>query len=167
MKSFKGINPESITDNPFVLIGSGWMLIAVGTEAAFNMMTASWGGLGILWEKKICYCVVRPTRYTYTFMEKSDLFTLSFLEEQYRDILTYCGTISGRDVNKAVEMGLTPVFDNGAIYFAEARMVLVCRKLYFHDITPDHFIDPSIDEFYPQKDYHRMYVGEIINCLEQ
>ncbi|OPY81234.1 MAG: Flavoredoxin [Syntrophorhabdus sp. PtaU1.Bin153] len=161
----KEISPEAITDNTFRLIGKDWMLVTAGTEASFNTMTAAWGGLGVLWDKKICFCVIRPTRYTYAFMEKSEGFTLSFFEEQYRDILTYCGTKSGKDVNKVAETGLTPVFDRGAIYFGGARLVIVCRKIYTQDIAPENFLDPELDKFYPKKDYHRMYVGEILRCL--
>jgi flavin reductase (DIM6/NTAB) family NADH-FMN oxidoreductase RutF len=167
MNRFKEKGPEEIRDNPFKLIGKDWMLITAGTKDAFNTMTGAWGGMGILWERKVSLCVVRPTRYTYEFMEASKVYTLSFLEEQYRDILTYCGTRSGRDVNKVADTGLTPVFDRHAVYFAEARLVLVCRKLYYQDILPDHILDPAIEEFYPLKDYHRMYVGEITACLER
>ena len=94
------ILPEAITDNPFKLIGKDWMLVAAGTEASFNTMTAAWGGLGILWEKKVCFCFIRPTRYTYAFMEKSEGFTLSFFEERYRDVLTYCGTNAKSALNR-------------------------------------------------------------------
>ncbi|NLW35057.1 MAG: flavin reductase family protein [Syntrophorhabdus aromaticivorans] len=161
------ISPEMITDNTFKLIGKDWMLVTAGSEAAFNTMTAAWGGLGVLWDKKICFCVIRPTRYTYAFMEKSEDFTLSFFEERYRDVLTYCGTKSGKDVDKVTQTGLTPVFDDDIIYFGEARLVMVCRKIYAQDIVPDNFIDPNIDKFYPKKDYHRMYVGEIRRCLSK
>lgn len=165
MHSLREIDPGQLTDNPFNMIGSDWMLITAGTKESFNMMTGAWGGMGVLWNKKICFCVIRPTRYTYEFIEKADFFTLSFLEEQYRDILTYCGTKSGRDVNKAAETGLTPVFDEAAVFFAEARIALVCKKVYFQDITPGNFLDKRIDEFYPMEDYHRFYFGEIIKCL--
>lgn len=161
------ISPEMITDNTFKLIGKDWMLVTAGSEAAFNTMTAAWGGLGVLWDKKICFCVIRPTRYTYAFMEKSEDFTLSFFEERYRDVLTYCGTKSGKDIDKVTQTGLTPVFDDDIIYFGEARLVMVCRKIYAQDIVPDNFIDPNIDKFYPKKDYHRMYVGEIRRCLSK
>ena len=164
---FKIISPEEVRDNPFTLVGKDWMLITAGSEDGFNTMTGAWGGMGILWGKQVCFCVIRPTRHTYGFMEKSGLFTLAFFEERYRDILTYCGSKSGRDVDKVTETGLTPVFSNGAVYFGEARLVLVCRKIYYQDIVPDHFLDPGIDGFYPLKDYHRMYVGEITACLER
>jgi flavin reductase (DIM6/NTAB) family NADH-FMN oxidoreductase RutF len=162
---FKTIKPEQLSDNPFKLIGKDWMLITGGAPDKFNTMTASWGGLGVLWERKVAFCFIRPTRYTYEFVERSENFTLSFFEERYRKAMTFIGTHSGRDTDKIKETGLTPVKENGLVYFNEARLVLACRKLYFQDISPDRFLDPAINEMYPQKDYHRMYVGEIVKCL--
>jgi len=162
---FQNIKPEQITDNAFKLIGTDWMLITAGTKEKFNTMTASWGGLGILWGKKIAFCVVRPQRYTYEFIESSKNFTLSFFNDEYREALNLCGKKSGRDIDKAVEAGITPIeLSQGAVSFEEARLVLECRKLYFQDIDPNHFIDLDLDKNYPNKDYHRMYVGEIVNC---
>lgn len=166
MKEFKEIKPEQIRDNAFSLIGSDWMLITSGTLESYNSMTASWGGFGVLWGKKICFCVIRPHRYTYSFMEKSNFFTLSFFDEEYRSVLNFCGTKSGRNVNKAKATGLTPIKGTlDDVYFAEARLVLECKKIYFQDIEPNNFIDATIDENYPKKDYHRMYIGEIIKCF--
>jgi flavin reductase (DIM6/NTAB) family NADH-FMN oxidoreductase RutF len=166
MKKFKETDPLSIKDNVFKLIDKDWMLIAAGKEKKFNMMTASWGGLGILWGKQVCFCFIRPTRYTYKFVEEEDFFTINFFGEEYRDVLNFCGTKSGKDVNKITGTRLTPVkSDSGSIYFAEARMVLECRKIYFQDIDPKHFLEKEIDKNYPGKDYHRMYIGEIVRCF--
>jgi flavin reductase (DIM6/NTAB) family NADH-FMN oxidoreductase RutF len=162
---FKEIKPELITDNPFKLIGSDWMLITAGIKESFNTMTGAWGGFGVMWAKNVAWCVIRPNRHTYKFIEESPFYTISFLEEQYRDILTYCGTKSGRDVNKVAETGLTPVFGENGIYFAEARLVLECKKIYFQDILANNFLSSEIEEYYPQKDYHRMYLGEIVKTL--
>ncbi|MEO5361748.1 MAG: flavin reductase family protein [Nitrospirota bacterium] len=162
---FVEVNPEDLPDNPFKVIGNQWMLVTAGTMKSFNTMTASWGGFGIMWAKKICTCVVRPTRHTYGFMEKSDMFTLSFFTKDYKKALLFCGTHSGRDTDKMAETGLTPIEDNGSIYFREARLVFLCRKIYYQDINPDHFIDPSIESNYQLNDYHRMYLGEIIKCI--
>lgn len=161
------ILPEQISDNPFKLIGRDWMLITAGSLASFNMMTASWGAVGELWGKRVAFCFVRPHRYTFQFMEQATHYTLSFFDEAYRPALDYCGSHSGRDVNKAQATGLTPaVGAEGAVYFAQARLVLVCRKLYAQDLAPDCFVDPQIGpRNYPQRDYHRMYVGEIVRCL--
>ena len=163
--TLKQIEPEDIQDNVFKLIGKDWMLITAGTPTGFNTMTASWGGMGMLWDKKVCFSVVRPTRYTYEFLEKDPTYTLSFFSTKYRDALTLCGTKSGRDVDKVRESGLTPVFDGDAVFFKEARLVLECRRIYFQDIIPSNLQDAGIERFYPEKDYHRMYVGQIVKCL--
>jgi flavin reductase (DIM6/NTAB) family NADH-FMN oxidoreductase RutF len=163
---FKEISVYDITDNPFKLIADDWMLITAGNLQKFNTMTASWGTLGELWNKKVAFCFVRPTRYTYEFMENADTFTLTFLDEKYREALDYCGSHSGRQVDKIAKTGLTPVeWDGKAVYFQQARLVLICKKIYAQEIDPKLFLDPAIDDNYPKKDYHRMYVGEIIRCL--
>lgn len=161
----KEIRPEEVKDNPFTLIGKDGMLVTAGEPASFNTMTASWGGLGVLWGKNVCFSVIRPVRYTYTFIERSDAYTLCFFEERYKDALTLCGTKSGRDTDKVAATGLTPALDDGPIYFREARLVFQCRKLYFQDLIPANFKDRALETFYPQKDYHRLYVGEITRCL--
>ncbi len=160
------LRPEQMTDNPFVRIGSDWMLITAGTLAAYNTMTASWGGWGVLWDKNVCFCFVRPTRYTFEFMEKQERFTLSFFDETHRKALAFCGANSGRAVNKAEKTGLHPVAtESGAVYFQEANLVIECRKIYYQDLQQKHYLDPSIHEFYSGDDHHRMYVGEIIRAL--
>jgi len=163
----KSIDPALLTDNVFKLLDKNWMLITAGTMDSFNMMTASWGGMGVLWGKKVALCVIRPGRHTFGFVERHPVFTLTFYDEKYRPALNLCGSKSGRDINKAREAGLTPVAaPNGGIYFDEARLALECRKLYWHDLDPEKFLDPGIERNYPNKDYHRMYVGEIVACLE-
>ena len=157
--------PEELTDNPFKLIGADWMLITAGRPDGFNTMTASWGGLGVLWERKVCFIFVRPTRHTYGFLERAGMFTLSFFDEQFRAALRFCGTRSGRDTDKVQGTGLTPAGEGETVWFREARLVLACRKLYVQDLGPERFLDRRIEDLYPQKDYHRMYVGEIMRCL--
>jgi flavin reductase (DIM6/NTAB) family NADH-FMN oxidoreductase RutF len=166
--SFKSIEPEKITANPFQLIGADWMLITAGSLDKFNTMTASWGGMGILWNKKVCFIFVRPSRYTYEFTEAQESFTLCFFEEKYRKVLSFCGSKSGRDVDKVAETGLTPQEGkSGSVYFEEAKLVIECRKIYYQDIDKAHFLDPSIAKCYIDQGYHRMYIGEIINILEK
>jgi flavin reductase (DIM6/NTAB) family NADH-FMN oxidoreductase RutF len=163
--NFKLIKPEAIIDNPFKLIGEDWMLITAGkaeNHKTFNTMTASWGGLGILWHKPVSFCFVRPTRHTYEFMERNQQYTLSFFDNAFRGALNICGTLSGRDTDKAAKAGLTPFeIQPDAVTFKEARLVMVCQKLYYQDLDPGHFLDPALEKNYPQKDYHRMYIGEV------
>ena len=158
----------TIPENAARLIGSDWMLIGAGAGKAFNMMTASWGGLGNLWHRPVSFIFVRPQRYTYSFIEKNEYFSICFFDEKYREALNFSGTVSGKNVDKAAETGLTPIdFEDKTIYFEQARLVLICRKLYHQDIKPELFDDAVIDSFYPAKDYHRMYIGEIVHTLAE
>ncbi|MBQ6830230.1 MAG: flavin reductase family protein [Clostridia bacterium] len=161
MSNFIRLSPEELTDNPFSMIGNEWMLITAGTPEHCNTMTASWGGVGVLWNKPVAIAYVRPTRYTYGFMETADRFTLSILPERYREALRVCGTMSGRDGDKFAAAGLTVYEMNGIAAVEEARLVLVCRKLYAQDMRPDCFVDDTLLSHYKANDFHRQYVGEI------
>jgi flavin reductase (DIM6/NTAB) family NADH-FMN oxidoreductase RutF len=122
--------------------------------------------LGILWNRPVALCFIRPTRHTYQFAEKSDYYTLSFFPESERQILNYCGSKSGRFVNKIEKTGLVPLLtDNKAVGYKQSRLCIECRKIYFSDLKPENFILPDTDrKFYAKKDYHRMYIGEITHC---
>ena len=158
---------HSVKENVFKMIEDDWMLITAGTVDDYNTMTANWGGFGFLWHKNICSIYVRPTRYTYEFTEKNELFTLSFFEDKYREQLEFCGAFSGRDVNKADKCGFTPVELSNGISFEQANLVFVCKKIYYHDIDPKNFLSAGIEKNYPLKDYHRMYLGEIIKFYKK
>ena len=163
----KKINPRELQGNIFELIGDKWMLITAAKDCgAYNTMTASWGGMGIMWGKPVASCVVRPVRYTYEFMESAEYFTLTFFPEKYREALNMLGVKSGRDCDKIAEAGLTPVKLNcdKIINFEESEITLVCKKIYYQDINPDNFVDKDLDKNYPQKDYHRFYYGEIVEA---
>lgn len=161
----KKIDIKELKGNAVSLFDDKWCLITAGTEESYNTMTASWGAMGELWNKDVCFCFIRPQRYTYEFTEKNDLFTLSFFAEEYRKALSFCGTKSGRDYDKAKETGLTPKAIDGSVSFEESEIIIVLRKVAVQDIDPEGFIDETIDEkCYPQKDYHRMYIGEVVSC---
>lgn len=163
--SFKEISAKELNENPFSLIGDKWMLVTAGNENKFNTMTASWGSMGVMWNKNVVFSFIRPQRYTYSFLDENEYFTLSFYTDEYKSSLAICGKLSGRDVNKVEEAKLTPVFDQKAPYFEQARLVLVCKKLYKQAMKPEHFIDSELESFYPQKDYHHMFIGEIVKVL--
>ena len=168
MSKFVEIAPEELNENVFRAIGAEWMLITAGDRKACNTMTASWGGLGVLWNANVSFAFVRPSRYTFGFMEEKDYYSLSFFGNGHRRELKLCGTTSGRDGDKIAEAGLSPVFDAQAPYFDEAELVLVCRKMYMDDIKPENFLDGTIKNCYPgDTDYHRVYVGEIVKVLKR
>lgn len=163
---FKEINPQELNFNPFTAIGKQWMLVTAGDESKANTMTASWGGAGVLWNKNVVTCYIRPQRYTREFMDNQDYFSLSFLPEQYRSQLTYCGRVSGRDTDKIAETGLTLCSEFEAPCFEEAETVLICKKLYVDEIKPENLLFPELDTAnYPAKDYHIVYIAEIVKAL--
>lgn len=169
MADFIKINPKEITDNPFKLIGKDWGLVTAGSENNLNTMTISWGGVGVLWNKPVAYTFIRPQRYTFEFLEKSEYFTVSFYAEEYRKALSFCGSKSGRDFNKPLETGLTPAFtEQGVPYFEQARLVLVCKKLYAQDFNRECVVDgDTVLKNYGTDDWHRMFIGEIVEVLKK
>lgn len=166
MSVFREISAKEITENIFKLIGDDWALVTGGTEENFNTMTISWGGAGIMWGKPCAFTFIRPQRYTFEFMENSEYYTMSFFDEKYRDALKFCGSKSGRDYNKAKETGLTPAFtENGAVYFEEAKLVLVCKKMYAQSLNEDSITDGDGVKKWYNDDYHKMYISEITKTL--
>lgn len=164
--AFKEIAIEEMNFNPFTKIGKEWLLITAGDVKHHNTMTASWGGVGVMWGKNAATIYIRPQRYTKEFVDGNERFTLSVYDEEMRKALQICGTKSGRDCDKETEAGLTPIEVCGTTAFAEANMILVCRKMYHQEMLPECFIETEHDEkWYPQKDYHTMYIAEIEKVL--
>lgn len=163
----KPVDVHEISENVFSLIGKQWMLITAGTAEHCNTMTASWGGLGVLWGAPTATCYIRPQRYTKEFVDREEYFTLSFFGEEWRKALSLCGSKSGREVDKVKECGFTvKTADCGAPYFEEASLVLVCRKRFAQEMDPNLMPDDVKEKWYPEKDYHTMYIGEIVQALE-
>lgn len=163
MRKFKEISPDQFQHSPFKLLDKEWMLITAGKEVKVNTMTASWGGFGVLWNKNVAFVFIRPQRFTKEFVDQSSTLSLSFFDHAYKKQLGYLGRVSGRDVDKIKESGLTVVqAENGTPYFEEAKITLFCKKLFAQELNPESFTLDDLDEKnYPQKDYHTMYVVEI------
>lgn len=164
---FKEIEFSEVKENVVDLIAKQWALVTAGNKDGYNTMTVSWGAVGELWGVDTATVYIRPQRYTEQFIEKNDYFTISFYPAELKNqIHGVCGSKSGRDVDKAKEAGIIPVFDEKAPYFEEAKLVLVCRKTAKGKFEPEQFIDKTIDErWYPQKDYHNIYYGAIEKVL--
>ena len=164
----KPVDVHEISENVFSLIGKQWMLITAGTAEHCNTMTASWGGLGVLWGAPAATCYIRPQRYTKEFVDREEYFTLTFFPEEYRKALSLCGSKSGREIDKVKECGFTvKTASCGAPYFEEAQLVLVCRKRFAQAMDPNNIPQEIKEKWYPQKDYHTMYIGEIVEVLKK
>lgn len=167
MHSFQPIPADLFEQSPFRLIGKDWMLITAEKEGKANTMTASWGGLGVMWGKNVAYIVVRGSRYTKEFLDNADCFSLSFFQhENYSGALKYLGAVSGRDEDKIANSRLTLTQQQGIPFFDEASTVLLCRKMCCQPILPENFTDTEIDgKWYEDKDYHSLYIGEVLTIL--
>ena len=137
----KSIAIKDLSENFFEVIGKEWMLVTAGSKEHFNTMTASWGGIGWLWNKPVVFVFIRSERYTYEFMEENEYFTLSFLGKENRSIYNLCGSKSGREVDKVKETGLNPIVtERGNILFEQDRLGLECRKLFITDMKEELFV---------------------------
>ena len=161
----KEINVRELKDNFVKMISNDWALLTAGKNDDFNTMTVSWGGIGELWNKDVCFVFVRPQRYTYEFMEKNDYFSLSFFGGEFKKELGICGSKSGRDIDKMEETGFLPIDLGEAIGFEQAKVNIVLKKLAYQDMKPDGFIDESIMNNYANNDFHRVYIGEIVKVV--
>lgn len=166
----KTLEIKELSENFFESISKEWMLVTSGTKNKFNTMTASWGGIGFLWNKPVAFVFIRPERYTYEFTEKNEFMTLSFLGEENRNIYQVCGSKSGRDTDKIKETGLQPVFTPlGNVTYKQARLTLECRKLYQQQLTPENFTDRDlIHKWYEgHGGFHEMYIVDIVHIFQQ
>lgn len=166
MKGFKKGSIQELKLSVPNLFGSDWSLVTAGVDTSFNTMTANWGGMGYLWEKDVAFIFIRPQRYTLEFIEREDGFTLSFFDHaKYEDALKIMGSKSGRTSNKIKESGLTPIATpTGKMAYAEAKMIVECRKLYGAPLQDVGFIDSTIlHTNYAKSDFHKMFVAEIVN----
>ena len=166
MDNFYEISPNEL-GNASELIGNRWMLITAKDNDKVNAMTASWGCLGVLWNKPVAVGFVRPQRHTFGLTETEERISLAFLDEDRRDALKLCGTKSGRDMDKITAAGLTTELFDGVPVICEARTLLICRKLYVGNIEESGFVDKKLLDNYKLADYHRVYVWEIEKVLER
>lgn len=161
----KEISIREVKENFVSMISDEWALLTAGKPADYNMMTVSWGGIGELWGKDVCFVFVRPQRYTFEFMEKCEYFTLSFYGGEYKKELGICGSKSGRDVDKTALIGFEPVDIGESVSFKQAKITVLLRKIAYQDMNPDGFLVPEIMKNYAANDFHRTYVGEIVKVI--
>lgn len=156
------IRPQELKENPFEMIGSRWLLVAAGKEDSCNMLTASWGAVGVIWRHPSLTLYIRQSRYTKEFIDREEYFTVSVFGEDYRQMLNRCGSISGRDTDKIAESGLHVCKMGDSVAFEEAQMVFVCRKQFHQLMDPENFdVHENKDLFYKDGDLHVMYIGSI------
>ena len=152
---------------PLYMLDKEWALLTCKDNDKFNMMTISWGGFGTLWHKPIVTIYIRPSRYTYELIEKNDYFTISFYDEEYKKDLGVLGTKSGCDIDKMSCTKLTPEYINNIVTFKEAKLTIICKKIYFQDLEIENIPKDERDKFYSTEPVHRMYIGEVIDVIDK
>ena len=160
---FKEINAKELSANLFHKIDNEWLLICSydrdnGRE---NMMTASWGGFGILWNREVCFLFVRPQRHTHKLLSEQEEFSVAVLPEELKAAHKVCGRLSGADVDKMKETGLHETELDGVRTVAEANLVFLVKKLYEDELKKTGFLEEALLKNYPTDDFHTVYVCEI------
>lgn len=151
----------------FDLYDKKWALVTAGTADDYNTMTISWGGIGTIWNKPAVTVYVKPVRYTHRFIDANEYFTVSFYDEEHRDALSLLGTKSGRDTDKVAETGFEPVEVNGkAVTFKQAKVTLLCRKMYRQDLIRDTMDKEVVDKYYIDEEPHTMFIGEVVEIIK-
>jgi flavin reductase (DIM6/NTAB) family NADH-FMN oxidoreductase RutF len=164
---FTSISHEEITDNVFKLVGKDYTVITAGNPSHYNSMIASWGGLGILFDRPATWCFLRSSRYTLELMRREQTYTMSYFDEVYRADIMLFGRKSGRDTDKMKESKLSSVqTPAGNMTYREARLVIECKLVEVTTVSPDDFLTEEgrkfiIDAHAETNDYHKTVIGEI------
>ena len=160
---FKQISPEEICDNVFTLVGKDFFVITAGKEDHYNSMTASGGGLGLLFMKPTTWCILRADRYTLELIQKEQTYTMSYFPNDYKGQLLLLGSKSGRDSEKMKEVKLTSVqTPSGDTSFKEARLIIECKLTELTTPNPHDFYTQeakdSINEACKGANHYRKYM---------
>lgn len=150
----------------FEIFDKKWALLTAGNKEKFNTMTISWGGLGTLWGKPVATVYVKPIRYTHSFIEQSEYFTISFYEEKYRHSLGLLGSLSGKDCDKVKAAEFHPLPVGDSVTFKEACLTLLCKKIYRQDLDTAVMPRDVVQDFYETEAAHTMYIGEVIDIIK-
>ena len=167
---FKKIDvKEDFTENGFQWFRDAQLLCA-GNKEKSNAMTIGWGGIGTLWGRTALTVYVAEKRYTKEFMDNSEYFTVMSFDVKDSKVLTYMGTKSGRDEDKAQALGLhTAYTENGTPYYTEAAMVIECKIMYAAPFDPQYFKSDAPKRMYANfpAGIHSMYIGEVVNAWKK
>ncbi len=161
----KKVELESLVLNWVKSIHHDWAVITVQDKGKVNGMTINWAQMGWLWNKHVVSLYVRPQRHTYPLINEEDTFSLAFFDESFRKELAYLGRVSGRDEDKLQVCNFTTSLLDETPVIDQAKMVFTLKKLHVSDLKEDDFTTTAItDSAYPEKDYHRVIVAEIVSC---
>ena len=166
----KKVNQKEVLDNPINEFATTWALVtARKKDGTFNMCTLSWGSIGELWSNDVVTIYVKPIRFTDSFLQEDAFFTITFFDDDHKKDLAICGSKSGRDIDKVKETNLIPIVLENGITFEGFRRVYVCKKIYQAPFVKEGFVDSNdiINRYYEDEPFHNIYIGKILEVLEQ
>jgi len=145
------------------------VLLVSGAIDKPNVMTIGWGTAGIIWGKPTFITLVRPSRYTHGLIEKGKEFTVNVPTLEMEEVVSFCGTASGRDHDKFKEKNLTslPGKKVKCPVIKECSVFYECRVVHKNLVIPGELFPGIRSEFYPQGDYHTLYFGQILAAYKK
>lgn len=161
---YKKVDIREVRENSVTLFDNIWALVTAGDSKKHNTMTISWGTLGELWNKDVVNVYVSSSRYTKSFMDNNDYFTVEFFPQEYKKALGYLGSHSGKDEDKIKKVNFTPIYpSDNTTAFAEGCLIIVAKKIYSHEFEVNK-LDNDTKAFYNERQIglHTMYIGEIV-----
>jgi flavin reductase (DIM6/NTAB) family NADH-FMN oxidoreductase RutF len=147
----------------------GLLLASTGKSRRANVMTIGWANIGILWYKPFFLAYVRKSRYTHELLEETGDFTVNVPPDNFDDVIEYCGTRSGRNVDKVKELGLK-IEDSRIVKspgLAASPVTLECKIVFKKEIESNDVPSHVRDRFYSKDDYHTCYFAEIVNIISR
>ena len=157
----------SLSINIFEAFSIDWALVTSGPISSHNSMTISWGSMGTIWNKPIVTIYIKPIRYTHSFIEDNDYFVISFFPKEYKESLSIMGTLSGRATNKDIEAHLTPISYKDVTLYKEAKLSIICKKIYQNDLDISAIPSDAIKHHYQTEAPHTMYIGEVVEIIKK
>lgn len=165
--AYEAVSPEEFNENIFKLVGKDFTVITAGEKP--NSMVASWGGIGIMFNKPVTWNFLRANRYTLEKMRETGTFTMCWFTDQYKGDIMQFGTKSGRNTDKMAQTKLTPMATpDGYPAYAEAKIIIECKLIAASTVSKDEFYTEEAKTFLQEgyddaKDWHKLVYGEITN----
>lgn len=166
-EQFKSVPAEEFDANFFNLVAKDFTVITAGEEP--NSMVASWGGIGIMFNKPVTWCFLRANRYTLEKIKETGTYTMCYFPDQYKGDIMQFGIKSGRNTDKMAQTKLTPMdTPDGYPAYGEAKVIIECKLIAAPTVSKDEFYTEEGKEFlqggYDEaKDWHKLVYGEITN----
>jgi len=147
------------------LAGGGALLASTKKDGQSNVMTIGWATVGVVWGLQVMVVLVRPSRYTYQFIEDSKVFTVNVPTAEMKKYVSMCGTKSGRNVDKLAQVATSMGQEVDCVTIDPCSLVYECQVVHWNDVQPSNLAPEVVSGCYAQGDFHRLYYGKILGTF--